>query len=80
MTDRRSRVLSSILSLAAMGNGMPIGLGVPGPGARLSFDDYGPRSLPRVTTRALHQAVRSPAEVERRKRRKAQRKARRGGR
>ena len=76
--DRRARVLSSILSLAAMGNGMPIGLGVPG--ARLSFDDYGPRALPRATTRALHQPVRSPAEVQRRKKRKAQRKARRGGR
>jgi hypothetical protein len=69
-------VLSSILSMAVMMGGMPIGLGIPN--SRLDFDDYGPPLPARKTTRELHQPVRSAAEIERRKKRKTRRKSRKG--
>jgi hypothetical protein len=76
VTDRRSRVLSSILTLAALGNGMPIGLGIPG---RTHLDTDGPFvARRREPPRQLQKPERTPAEIERRKKRKAQRRSRKG--
>lgn len=75
MSDRRSRVLSSILSFAAMAGGMPIGLGIPR--YRSSFGPLDARLSVHHTPR---KPARSPAELDRRKRRKSQRDARKAGR
>ncbi len=82
MNDRRSRVLMNLLSLAAMGNGVGIGLGHP---VRIERDDFGPRPSrrsqlsfePSLVVIDPRRPERSPAESARRNKRKAQRRARR---
>lgn len=71
MTDRRSRVLNSILGFAVMAGAMPIGLGVP-------VDVPHHRRLAQQPTEEPARLPPSPAVVARRKQKRATRKSRKG--
>lgn len=89
MTDRRSRVLSSILTLAALGGGFPIGIGIPSPRRNyappredldpIRRDDPPPAPNRHIADpKPYRKPERSPSEIERRNKRKAKRQARKG--